>query len=83
MSIRKIYVCDRCGQEGHPLGQRALNFTLPQGWTKVTTFSSERVVHHVSSGFIVHHLCYGCTNLHNTWLKPTNPSGYNFEWHHA
>lgn len=75
MSIRRIYVCDRCGAESPALDTNIINRNIPRCWGKVTTFINVRDVKYPFARIKVFHLCGGCSKLHEEWLKPTHPPG--------
>ncbi len=79
MSIRRVYVCDRCGAEAPALDQGIINHNAPRGWSKVTSFPSFGVRRTLPRAG-VYHLCNGCSILHLEWLKPMGFPGYRFKY---
>jgi hypothetical protein len=66
MSIRRIYVCDRCGAEAPALDRGIINQNVPREWTRVGIGFSGPAVNRTYT----YHLCPGCSGIHTEWLKP-------------
>ena len=70
MSIRRVYVCDRCGAEAPALDREITDLNIPTGWSKVSCFPGVRMLGRVNPRSRLYHLCPGCTSQHRGWLTP-------------
>lgn len=76
MSIRRIFVCDRCKIEAlMPEERFPINYLVPLGWSKITSFLNRPGLNRPFNRTTVRHLCEGCSTLHQEWLRPEHKPG--------